>query len=198
MRHVAEAVSQSGADDHGEIVRVQVDRSGGAPACRRIGSKQGRQPLPRKFQRPNAAAFATAVDKVPREELQQVVLAHAAADEHLSETSIVDGACEVSVTGNRYRFEDGMHWADGGLPGVIGAGGRIPVVGHGHSKKTLRTTTGKLLCFLVCARHAPGLEHELISDFTPAKLGLRIVKEAVGKEVELCVEDKNTGERSVR
>ena len=47
------------------------------------------------------------------------------------------------------------------------------------------------------ARYAPGLEYELISDFTLAKLGLRIVKEAVGKEVELYIEDKNTGERSV-
>ena len=36
---MAEAVSQSGADDHGEIVRVQVDRSGGATTYRRIGSK---------------------------------------------------------------------------------------------------------------------------------------------------------------
>ena len=60
-----------------------------------------------------------------------MVLAYAAADKHLSEISIVDGACEVSVTGNRYRFEDGMYWADGGLPGVIGVGDRIPAVGHG-------------------------------------------------------------------
>jgi hypothetical protein len=36
---MAEAVSQSGANDHGEIVRVQVDRSGGATTYRRIGSK---------------------------------------------------------------------------------------------------------------------------------------------------------------
>ena len=46
-----------------------------------------------------------------------MVLAYAAADERSSETSLVDGACEVSVTGNRDRFEDGMHWADKRLPG---------------------------------------------------------------------------------
>ena len=37
----------------------------------------------------------------------------------------------------------------------------------------------------------------MISDFTLAKLGLRIVKEEVGREVELYIEDKNTGERSM-
>ena len=55
-----------------------------------------------------------------------MVLAHAAADKRLSEMSLVDGACEVSVTGNRGQFEDGMHWAKKGLPGVISVGGRIP------------------------------------------------------------------------
>ena len=103
-----------------------------------------------------------------------LLAAHLTSNPRMSMPPVSDGGTEVTLVGGMGRFVRGMHWPRKGLPNVEGVAGQMAVTGHGCASYALRTQSGRVLCFLLCARLVPGLQFELTSEHAMALEGLEV------------------------
>ena len=103
-----------------------------------------------------------------------LLAAHLTSNPRMSMPPVSDGGTEVTLVGGMGRFVRGMHWPRKGLPNVEGVADQMAVTGHGCVSYALRTQSGRVLCFLLCARLVPGLQFELTSEHAMALEGLEV------------------------